>query len=136
MFLRLFLLFTLVPLAELYLLIRLGTYIGAVDTILIVIGTGIAGGLLARSQGLAVLGRIQADLQQGQVPAQNLLDGVLILISAVMLVTPGLMTDAVGLCFLIPWTRKAFKSWVKRKLQARVNQETIQVQANWLSGPE
>ena len=69
MLLGLFVLFTLVPLVELYLLIQLGTYIGAVDTIVIVIGTGVAGGLLAKSQGLAVFDRIRAELNQGRLPA-------------------------------------------------------------------
>ena len=86
MLLGLFFLFTLVPLLELYLLIRLGTYVGAVDTIAIVIGTGVAGGLLAKSQGLAVLDRMRAELNQGRLPAESLFDGLLILIAGAMLV--------------------------------------------------
>ncbi len=114
MLLGLFVLFTLVPLVELYLLIRLGTYVGAVDTIAIVIGTGIAGGLLAKSQGLAVLDRIRAELNQGRLPAESLFDGLLILMAGAMLVTPGLLTDGLGLLLLIPWSRQAIKSWLKR----------------------
>ena len=99
MLLRLLLLFTIVPLVELYLLIRLGTYIGAADTVAIVIGTGVVGGLLARSQGLAVVHRIRTELNQGRVPAESLFDGLLILISGAMLITPGLLTDGLGLFF-------------------------------------
>ena len=123
----LFFLFTLVPLVELYLLIRLGTYIGAVDTIAIVIGTGVAGGLLAKSQGLAVLDRMREELNQGRLPAESLLDGLLILIAGAMLVTPGLLTDGLGLLLLIPWSRQAIKSWLKRKMQEKISEGEIYI---------
>ena len=131
MLLRLFLLFTIVPLLELYLLIRLGASIGALDTIAIVIGTGIAGGLLAKSQGLALLHRIRTELSQGRIPAASLLDGLLILFSGAMLMTPGLLTDGLGLFFLIPWTRQAFKDWLKKKLQEKISQGEIDIHTNW-----
>ena len=127
MLLGLFFLFTLVPLLELYLLIRLGTYVGAVDTIAIVIGTGVAGGLLAKSQGLAVLDRMRAELNQGRLPAESLLDGLLILIAGAMLVTPGLLTDGLGLLLLIPWSRQAIKSWLKRKMQEKISEGEIRI---------
>ena len=123
----LFFLFTLVPLVELYLLIRLGTYIGAVDTIAIVIGTGVAGGLLAKSQGLAVFARMRAELNQGRLPAESLFDGLLILIAGAMLITPGLLTDGLGLLFLIPWSRQAFKFWLKRKIQEKISEGEIHI---------
>ncbi len=127
MLLGLFLLFTLVPLVELYLLIRLGTYLGAVDTLAIVIGTGVAGGLLAKSQGLAVLDRMRAELNQGRLPAESLFDGLLILMAGAMLVTPGLLTDGLGLLLLIPWSRQAFKSWLKKKIQEKISEEEIHI---------
>ena len=127
MLLGLFVLFTLVPLVELYLLIQLGTYIGAVDTIVIVIGTGVAGGLLAKSQGLAVFDRIRAELNQGRLPAESLLDGLLILIAGTMLITPGLLTDGLGLLLLIPWSRKAFKSWLKGRIQEKISAGEIHI---------
>ncbi len=117
MLLGLFFLFTLVPLLELYLLIRLGTYMGAVDTIAIVIGTGLVGGLLAKSQGLAVLDRMRTELNQGRPPAESLFDGLLILIAGAMLITPGLLTDGLGLLILIPWSRLDIKYCLKRNLQ-------------------
>ncbi len=123
----LFFLFTLVPLVELYLLIRLGTYIGAVDTIAIVIGTGVAGGLLAKRQGLAVLDRMRSELNQGRLPAESLFDGLLILIAGAMLITPGLLTDGLGLLLLIPWSRQAFKSWLKRKIQEKISEGEIHI---------
>ncbi len=127
MLLGLFFLFTLVPLLELYLLIRLGTYVGAVDTIAIVIGTGVAGGLLAKSQGLAVLDRMRAELNQGRLPAESLFDGLLILIAGAMLVTPGLLTDGLGLLLLIPWSRQVIKSWLKRKMQEKISEGEIHI---------
>jgi UPF0716 protein FxsA len=127
MLLGLFFLFTLVPLVELYLLIQLGTYVGAVDTIAIVIGTGIAGGLLAKSQGLAVLDRMRAELNQGRLPAESLFDGLLILMAGAMLVTPGLLTDGLGLLLLIPWSRQAIKSWLKRKMQEKLSEGEIHI---------
>lgn len=127
MLLGLFFLFTLVPLVELYLLIRLGAYIGAVDIIAIVIGTGIAGGLLARNQGLAVLDRIRTELNQGRPPAESFFDGLLILIAGAMLITPGLLTDGLGLLLLIPWSRQTFKSWLKRKMQEKISEGEIHI---------
>ncbi|MFQ5862845.1 MAG: FxsA family protein [Candidatus Brocadiales bacterium] len=136
MLLRLFILFTAVPLIELYLLLRLGGYIGLYPTIGVVVSTGIAGGLLARSQGLAVLRQARWELEQGRIPAESLFDGVLILIAGAMLITPGLLTDCLGLFFLIPWTRQAFKSWLKKKLQEKISSGEIQVYTHfgWWGG--
>ncbi len=117
----------MVPLFEFYMLIKLGTYIGAVDTIAIVIGTGVAGGLLAKSQGLAVLDRMRAELNQGRLPAESLFDGLLILIAGAMLITPGLLTDGLGLLLLIPWSRKAFKSWLKGRIQEKISAGEIHI---------
>ena len=125
MLLRLFLLFTVIPLVELYLLIRLGTYLGVLDTLAVVIATGIVGGLLARSQGLAVLNRIRMELDEGRIPAESLFDGVMILVAGVLLITPGLLTDGLGLCLLIPWTRQVLKLWVQQKVQEKVSMGEI-----------
>ena len=96
MFLRLLLLFTVVPLVELFLLVKLGTVIGIGATILIVICTGVLGAWLARWQGLGVLRRLTEDVNQGRLPADALIDGLLILIAGAVLLTPGLITDALG----------------------------------------
>ena len=127
MFLRLFLLFTIVPLVELYLLLKLGGYIGVYATIGVVIGTGIAGGLLAKSQGLAVMRQASWDLDQGRMPAESLFDGALILVAGAMLITPGLLTDCLGLLLLIPPTRRTFKAWLRRKIEEKVSRGEIQV---------
>ena len=125
MLLRLFLLFTVIPLVELYLLIRLGTYLGVLDTLAVVIATGIVGGLLARSQGLAVLNRIRMELDEGRIPAESPFDGVMILVAGILLITPGLLTDGLGLCLLIPWTRQVLKLWLQQKVQGKVSKGEI-----------
>jgi UPF0716 protein FxsA len=113
MFLRLLLLFTIVPLVELFILIKLGGVIGVGPTVAIVIGTGILGAWLARRQGLGVLRRLGAELDQGRLPTEALLDGLLILIAGALLLTPGLITDALGFTLLVPPGRKIARRLVK-----------------------
>ena len=121
MFLRLFLLFTLVPCVELALLIKLGTVIGALDTIVLVILTGVVGALAVRAAGIQCLFRIQENLRAGSVPAEELFNGVLILLSGALLITPGLITDAVGFSLLFPPTRDFFKKHIKHYLSSRIS---------------
>ncbi len=133
MFLRLFLLFTIVPLVELYLLLKLGGYVGVYATIGVVIGTGIAGGFLAKSQGLAVMRQASVELDQGRMPAESLFDGALILMAGAMLITPGLLTDCLGLLLLVPPTRRAFKAWLRRKIEEKVSRGEIQVYTQFVA---
>ena len=114
---RLLLLFTLVPLAELALLIKVGQHLGLLWTLGIVILTGIAGASLAKHEGFAVVRQIKQDLSEGIVPTARLLDGVLILAGGLLLLTPGLLTDTLGLLALIPWTREWIKSDLKRRFR-------------------
>ncbi len=118
MFLKLFLAFTLIPLIELYLLIKVGTAVGVLNTLLLVVFTGAAGAYLARLQGLQVMFRVRARLQQGEMPADDLLDALIILIAGIVLLTPGLLTDIAGLLLLFPVTR----FWIKKKLQQKLKQ--------------
>ncbi|MFQ5850386.1 MAG: FxsA family protein [Candidatus Binatia bacterium] len=113
---RLFLLFTIVPLVELYLLIKIGSYLGALNTVLLIVITGILGALLARLEGLRTLRQITRNLSRGIVPAEELIDGVIIFVAGILLVTPGVLTDVMGLFFLFPHTRTIFKRWLRRKL--------------------
>jgi UPF0716 protein FxsA len=121
MFLRLLLLFTIVPLVELFLLVKLGTVIGIGATVLIVICTGILGAWLARWQGLGVLRRLTEDLNEGRLPADALIDGLLILIAGAVLLTPGLITDALGFLLLVPQGRAV----VRRLIAARFEKRTV-----------
>jgi UPF0716 protein FxsA len=121
----LILLFILVPVIELALLIKIGQYIGVGYTLAVVILTGVAGAYLAKMQGLLTLARIQEDINQGIMPADKLFDGVLILSSGILLLTPGFITDIAGFMGLIPLTRNLFKRWLKRKIKDMINQGRI-----------
>ena len=104
MFVRLLILFTVVPLIELALLIKLGNLIGLWPTISIVIVTGVLGAALARNQGTRTVVAIRAELAEGRAPTESLLNGLLILVGGVVLLTPGLLTDLLGFSLLIPLT--------------------------------
>ncbi|MEE4362504.1 MAG: FxsA family protein [Desulfotignum sp.] len=124
MLLKLFLCFTLIPVVELYLLIKVGTIIGGFNTILLVILTGFAGAWLAKMEGMHTMLKVRMNLQQGITPAEELLDAVIILVAGVVLITPGLITDFFGLMLLWPVTRNYFKRMLRRKfdeMQARGN---------------
>jgi len=115
MLFRLFLCFTLIPVIELYLLIKVGTVIGGFNTILIVILTGFVGAWLARMEGMNTMLKVRSNLQQGIMPAEDLMDAVIILIAGIVLITPGLMTDTFGLLLLWPVTRNKFKRFLRKK---------------------
>ena len=107
----LLLLFLLVPLAEIYVMIKVGGIIGALPTVLLVVLTAVAGAALARIQGLATLQRLQATLARGEAPAIEMFEGVLLLVGALLLLTPGFITDLLGFACLIPLTRRALAFW-------------------------
>ena len=108
MWLRLFLLFTLVPLVELWLLLRIGAWIGAGPTFALVILTGVAGATLARREGAHAWSAVQAELSAGRIPGRKLLEALLVLLAGVVLVTPGVVTDAIGLLLLVRPIRSQF----------------------------
>lgn len=114
---KLLLIFIGIPLLELMLLIELGREIGFWPTIFLVIATGIFGAALARSQGMWIWMEIQHELQMGNMPADKLVDGLLILIGGIVLLTPGLLTDIFGFILLIPVTRNMFKNAISKKFR-------------------
>ena len=121
----LILLFTVVPVVELALLIKLGQFIGVGYTLVIVILTGVAGAYLARSQGLMTLRKIQDDINRGIMPADKIFDGVMILFGGILLLTPGLITDLIGFMTLMPFTRRLIKLWLKRKIENMIAQGKV-----------
>ena len=125
MFARLLGLFTIVPVVELYILIRIGGLIGALPTVLIVIGTGIAGATLARQQGAKVWWQIQQEMQVGRFPADRLIDGLLLLVSGAVLITPGILTDLLGFAILVPVTRAPIRRWVQNKLRGMMERGDV-----------
>jgi UPF0716 protein FxsA len=117
---RLFFLFTLVPLLELYILIKIGGYLGAFQTVALVVFTALLGVLLARFEGLRTLQQIRQSLSQGIVPAEEMVDGVLILVGGILLITPGVLTDLFAVVLLIPYTRTIFKRWLRRRFDRMI----------------
>ncbi|MCB0340668.1 MAG: FxsA family protein [Pseudobdellovibrionaceae bacterium] len=117
--------FTVVPAVELYLLIQVGQVIGAIETLGIVLLTGIVGAYMAKAQGYLILARIQRELSQGQLPAASLLHGLFLFAGGVLLVTPGFITDLAGLLMVFPLTRSLFVIFLKRYLQAAMLRGTL-----------
>ena len=119
MLLKLFLAFTIIPIFEIYLLIKIGTVFGALTSIALVIFTGILGAYLARIQGLQTLFRIQESLREGRMPSGELLDALIIGLAGLVLLTPGFLTDTIGFILLVPSSRNAIKSWLRHQIEAR-----------------
>jgi UPF0716 protein FxsA len=127
MFFRLFLLFTLVPALELYLLLKVGTVIGAFNTLLLIILTGVVGAFYARQQGFRVINNIQWKLEQGELPGDDLINGAMLLVGGALLVTPGFVTDFVGFSLIFPPTREAIKISVRRYLERKIREGEVRV---------
>jgi len=121
MFIRLLAVFIVIPLIELIILIKVGSYIGLWPTILIVVLTGIVGASLARYQGFIIINKIRSDVSSGRVPARELIDGLLVLIGGIVLLTPGFITDICGFFLLIPFTRNLIKGFVRSQFERMVN---------------
>ncbi len=104
----LLLLFLLVPIIEIYLLIEVGSIIGAFPTIFLVVFTAVVGAALLRWQGFTTFQRVREAMARGEVPAIEMMEGVVLLICGALLLTPGFFTDAVGFLCLIPAVRRRF----------------------------
>lgn len=108
------------PLIELYLLIKVGTLIGALPTLALVVGSGMLGLWLFKRQGMENYRRVQQSMARGEVPAMELVEGALMLAGGVMLLIPGLITDVLGLLCLFPPFRRAVVGWWLRRAQVHV----------------
>ncbi len=113
MFPKLLALFIILPLIELYVILEVGSVFGALETVLLVVLTAVAGAFFTKLEGLRTLQRMQQQIMHGQLPAEELVDSVLICVAGVLLLTPGFLTDAFGLWILIPPTRTLFKRWLR-----------------------
>jgi UPF0716 protein FxsA len=125
---RLFFLFTFFPLLELYILIKIGGYLGAFQTVALVILTALFGVVIARIEGLRKLQQIKQSLSQGIVPAEEMVDGVLIFVAGILLIIPGVLTDLFALVLLIPYTRTLFKRWLRRRFDRMVTAANVRLQ--------
>jgi UPF0716 protein FxsA len=120
MLVRLFLLLVIVLVIEVSLLIKIGSLIGGLATAALLLTVSCLGAYLVRSQGFRIVADIQRELAQGRLPAGQMLDGALVLVGGVLLMTPGFFTDFLGIFFLIPAIRRLIKLWLGLWLQARL----------------
>ena len=107
LFVTLLFLFIVIPTAELVLLMMLGVRIGWMPTLGLIVFTGILGATLARQQGLSILRKIQTEMQNGRPPALEMVEGAMVVIGGMVLLTPGIITDALGFALMIPVIRRS-----------------------------
>jgi UPF0716 protein FxsA len=119
--LALIVLFIVVPLAELYVILKVGDAIGVVPTIALLALDSVLGSMLLRAQGRAVWRRFNEALGAGRMPHREVMDGVLVIFGGAFLITPGFITDIVGLVLLLPPTRSLVRRWLVRRLGRRVS---------------
>ncbi len=124
----LFLLFVIMPVLELYVLIRVGQWIGAWPTIGLVFMTAAVGITLLRYQGFATLRAVRARLDAGELPAQEMVEGLVIVVGGAVFLAPGFITDVFGFCCLLPPTRRRIACWL-------MTRGTWHVQAGFGPGP-
>jgi UPF0716 protein FxsA len=120
MLLRLFLLFTIVPMIELTIIIKIGQHLGAGLTIGLLILSGVVGAALAKHEGLRTLRAIQNELAGGRMPTDRLIDALLILVAGVLMVAPGFLTDTIGVLLLIPPIRSLVRRYLKKRFAAKI----------------
>lgn len=120
MFIRLLLLLTVVPFVELVILLRLADAMGWANTVALILLTGVVGAFLARREGLKAFLRIRDEMSQGILPADALINGVLILAAGLLLVTPGVLTDLVGFAVLIGPLRRRIAHRIHESVKARI----------------
>jgi UPF0716 protein FxsA len=126
-FAKLLLLFTVLPLIDLYLLLRIGEAMGGLATLALVLVTGALGAMLARAEGLRVLRAFQEAVSLGVVPRDGVLSGALLLLGGALLVTPGILTDAIGLLLLVPFTRRRIAALLAARMQRAIERGSIRV---------
>ena len=124
-FTKLLILFVIVPVTELYILIEVGKKIGSLTTIGIIIFTGILGAYLVKNQGFMILKKIQNDLNDGIMPGDSLIQGAIILVGGILLLTPGFVTDILGFIFLIPVSRNVVKKYLLKWLKGKIKEGNI-----------
>ena len=108
-------LFLIIPIIEIYFLIKVGEVIGALPTIILVVLTAVIGAGLLRQQGLSTRARLQQNISQGKIPAQEMLEGVILAVGGALLMTPGFVTDTIGFLCLLPFSRQYIASNIMKR---------------------
>jgi len=127
MFISLVLLFTIVPVIEIFLLFKVGDIIGGLNTILIVLLTGVIGASLARSQGRRILTEINQRVSRGEIPTEQWIHGLLVFGGGLLLMTPGFFTDFMGTAMILPGSRRLFVKWLKLYFAKKIKKGNVQV---------
>lgn len=117
--------FIIIPVLELAVFLRLHEAVGLMNTLGLIVITGFTGAVLARAQGMIVLMEIQRDLAEGRMPAPRLIDGMMILIAGVLLITPGLITDIAGFLLLVPFVRTLLRAWMKSRFERMIREGQV-----------
>lgn len=134
MFVVLLLVFLVAPLAELYVIVQVAGGIGIPETILLLVVVSAIGASLAKSQGLAVLGRVQHTIADGKVPSAELVDGALILLAGALMIAPGFISDCIAVLLLLPPTRFPVRAFILRRIRAGGGLVTTVSRAGWRWG--
>ncbi|MGI8793993.1 MAG: FxsA family protein [Acidimicrobiales bacterium] len=119
MFAALALAFLVVPFAELFVIIKVGSWAGAIPTVAVLVVVSVVGAVLVKREGVGVVRRAREHVAAGVVPSAELVDGVMILLAGALLLTPGFLTDLTGLALLVPPVRAAIRAAASRRLEAR-----------------
>ena len=132
----LFPIFVVVTLAEIYVLVSVGQTIGGLSTVLLVVITAFIGSSLLRQQGWSTMAKAQQSMSEGKTPAMEMMEGVVILVSGILLLTPGFLTDALGLLGLMPSSRSYFINHFLEKNAERVFKQRNSVFINRTNSSE
>jgi UPF0716 protein FxsA len=116
--------FVVVPIVEIYLLIQVGSVIGSLNTVALLVLVSIVGAWLVKHEGIGVWQRLQATLANGRMPGNELIDGLLILLGGALMLTPGFLTDIAGLVLILPPSRAMIRALVRKRFAGRLESGT------------
>ena len=123
---RLFFLFTVVPATELWILFQLTDRIGFFETIWLIIITGMLGAAMAKREGVKVIHDLQSSLQKGEQPGAKIIEGLLVLVGGLLLITPGVMTDIFGFSLIFPFTRRRLAPLIQKAATQQMAEQSAQ----------
>ena len=121
------LIFILVPVAELGVLLFSGQTIGVWPTLILLIVTGLLGSYLAKKQGINTIRKVQEQIQFGRVPGNEIRDGLCVLFGGILLLSPGFLTDILGLILLLPFTRTLIKPFILKLIRKWIDKNTFTI---------
>lgn len=126
MLLKLLLLLTVVPALELVIVLEVGVRIGTLNTLGLIVLTGVVGAVLAKRQGLSVIRRMRRQAEQGEIPGLALMEGASVLAGGLLLLTPGFLTDILGFSLILPPTRRFIISYVERRVRRWIDFQYVE----------